>query len=189
MLTTRAEYRLLLRQDNADRRLTEKAWNWGIVDKSRLEVLKVKEKLIQEEYERVKTTSVPDPDSDDGHRVRLSELIKRPEYNYKELEHLDINRPCIDNEILDQVEIGLKYEGYIKLQIQQVERMKKQESKRLANTDFAKVPGLASEAREKLIKIKPDTLGQASRIPGVNPADVTSLLVFLAAKTKKEREN
>lgn len=191
MMTSRAEYRLLLRQDNADLRLTKKGYQVGLVSKERYEWVKKKEKMIKEEVERVshvivganqktqefleKYQSVP---LNTG--STLTELIRRPELNYDLLSEIDPDRPHLPEEVAEQVNINIKYDGYIKRQMKQVESFKKLENKKLEkNFDYDAVSGLRIEAKQKLNLYQPISIGQASRISGVSPADISVLLVYL----------
>ena len=196
MMTSRAEYRLLLRQDNADERLTPLGHEIGLISDARLTHLKEKYRKIEEEIERIKTTFVGDtkPVQDllksyestaltSG--ISLAELVKRPELNYDILAPIDPDRPDLSEEVKEEVEIHLKYEGYIARQIRQVEQSAKLESKKIpSDIDYNDVKSLRLEARQKLIDIRPDTLGQASRISGVSPADISVLQVYLATNKK-----
>ncbi len=195
MMTSRAEYRLLLRQDNADQRLTEKGYEIGLVSEERYRRLLKKQALISREIERVKhvnlgmTANVQDflanhnsPGFSSG--ISLVDLIKRPELSYQVLEELDPGRPSFPDdlreEIIEQVNISIKYEGYIKRQKRQVEQFKKLESKRIpGNFDYDQVKSLRIEALQKLKEYRPISIGQASRISGVSPADISVLLVYL----------
>lgn len=191
MMTSRAEYRLLLRQDNADLRLTKKGYKVGLIPKERYEWVLKKERLIQAEVERVcavvvganqktqqvleKYKSVP---LNTG--STLAELIRRPELSYELLSELDQDRKELPYDVVEQVNINIKYDGYIKRQIKQVESFKKLEKKRLEkNFDYDAVSGLRMEARQKLKMYCPVSIGQASRISGVSPADISVLLVYL----------
>ena len=196
MMTSSAEYRLLLRQDNADERLTPLGHEIGLISDKRLTHLKEKYRKIEEEIERIKTTFVGDtkPVQDllksyestaltSG--ISLAELVKRPELNYDILAPIDPDRPDLSEEVKEEVEIHLKYEGYIARQIRQVEQSAKLESKKIpSDIDYNDVKSLRLEARQKLIDIRPDTLGQASRISGVSPADISVLQVYLATNKK-----
>ena len=191
MMTSRAEYRLLLRQDNADLRLTEIGHNIGLISDERFEKFLNKKEQIYKEIERVKKTVVKPTEkvneflekagtSKITNGVKLADLLKRSELTYKKLAEIDENRPELDEEVVEEVEIQVKYEGYIKLQEEQVEKFKKLEQKLLPeNINYKEIKGLRLEARQKLDKIKPNSIGQASRISGVSPADISVLLIYL----------
>lgn len=191
MMTSRAEYRLLLRQDNADERLTPIGYEMGLIDEERYEKFQEKYKCIKEEVERVKNSYVGNSDKVQNllkeHKstelvsgISLAELIKRPELNYDILKEIDNGRPELSEEIRNEVNIVLKYEGYIARQQKQVEQFHKLEKKKIpANIDYDKVGSLRLEAIQKLKEIKPESIGQASRISGVSPSDISVLLVYL----------
>lgn len=191
MMTSRSEYRLILREDNADLRLTEKGYEIGLISQERYDKLQEKIRLIEEETERICRVGIAPSDELDkvlieagtaplGTGCKLSELIKRPQLSYKILEPFDKKRPDLPREVFEQVEINLKYEGYIKRQLAQVQELKRLEVKKIpADIDYDKVTNLRLEAIEKLKKIRPETIGQASRISGVSPADITVLLIYL----------
>lgn len=193
MMTSRAEYRLILRQDNADLRLTEKGYGAGLISEERYRKFLEKKVLIEKEIERVINVNVP-PSEDVNSFIekrggsllstgaKLSELIKRPELNYEDLAFTDVNRPVLPDDVKEQVNIQIKYEGYIKRQLMQVEQYKKMETKVLSpDIDYFSMKGLRIEAQQKLSQIKPHNVGQASRISGVSPADISVLLVNLEA--------
>ncbi len=191
MMTSRSEYRLILREDNADLRLTEMGYNIGLISEERYKKLQEKIRLIEEETNRVERVSIAP--SEELNRVleeagtaplvtgcRLSELLKRPQLSYKLLAPFDKKRPQLPKEVTEQVEINLKYAGYIKRQLAQVQEQKRLEVKRIPeDIDYDKITNLRLEAIEKLKKIKPETIGQASRISGVSPADIAVLLIYL----------
>ena len=191
MMTSRAEYRLLLRQDNADLRLSKTGHQVGLISDERYDWVCKKEDLIEKEIERVNQTNIgankkvqdllTSLDSIPiNNGVKLSDLIRRPELSYDLLEPIDEERPELPFEVREQVNINIKYEGYITRQIKQVEHFKKIESKKIpAEIDYDDVPSLRIEARQKLKKLRPLNMGQASRISGVSPADISVLLVYL----------
>ena len=191
MMTSRSEYRLLLRQDNADLRLTQQGYEIGLVGEEKYARLLEKRRLIAQEAERVRLVSVPQSDALDALLVsretsamktgcRLVELLKRPQLSYALLAPFDPERPDLPEEIFEQVEIEIKYEGYIKRQLAQAQEMRRLEGKKLDEAqDYTEITGLRLEAQEKLNRIKPQNLGQASRISGVSPADISVLMIHL----------
>ena len=192
MMTSRAEYRLLLRQDNADQRLTKIGHEIGLISDERYQKFVEKEKIISEEIERLKHVNVGTSEKVQDLLEKygstpltsgstLAELIRRPELNYQLLEPIDEQRPeKFSQEIIDQIDINIKYEGYISRQMKQVEQFKKLENKKIPeNIDYDAVPSLRIEAVQKLKQYKPVSIGQASRISGVSPADISVLLVYL----------
>ena len=201
MMTSRAEYRLLLRQDNADLRLTEIGHEVGLISDERYERFLNKKKEIEEEIKRLETTNIkPNEETNKFLRkygtteitagVKLSELLKRTELTYDSLKEIDKNRPDLDRQVYEEAEIMIKYEGYINMQKKQVEGFKKLEKKLLPDEiDYDKIKGIRLEARQKLNKFKPYSIGQASRISGVSPADISVLLIYLEQYKKEKREN
>ena len=197
MMTSRAEYRLLLRQDNADLRLTQKGYKVGLIGEERYQKFLRKKEQIEEEKERIKNKVVkPKEEVNDFLRkmnsstidngVRLSELLKRTELTYKELAEIDEDRPVLSEEVQEEVEIQIKYEGYIELQNAQVEKFKKLENKILPQDfDYLNLKGISLEARQKLDMFKPASVGQASRISGISPADISVLLIYLEQRKRK----
>lgn len=194
MMTSRAEYRLVLRQDNADIRLTPIGHEIGLISDERYNMFLVKQENIKNEVERIKNKVIAPSDNintfleskgtariDNG--VMMSDLIKRTEILYDDLEKFDNDRPILSRAEKEEVEILIKYEGYINRQIKQIEQFKKLEKKALSKEiDYNEIKGLSLEARQKLNKQKPESIGQASRISGVSPADISVLLVWLKAK-------
>ncbi|WP_042352979.1 tRNA uridine-5-carboxymethylaminomethyl(34) synthesis enzyme MnmG [Bacillus massiliigorillae] len=191
LLTSRAEYRLLLRHDNADLRLTEIGAKVGLIKEDRYVAFNEKKRLIEEEKERLKTVrikptaevqemiaSAGGSELKDG--IKAADLLRRPEMNYAHIEQIVPSEQPLSEDIKEQVEIQIKYEGYIEKSLQQVERLKKMEDKKIPdNIDYDAINSLATEARQKLKQVRPLTVAQASRISGVNPADVSILLVYL----------
>lgn len=195
MMTSRAEYRLLLRQDNADLRLRKKGWEIGLIDDETYHKLQEKERRIQEEIERVEHATVGGSaevqsllESLNSTLLKsgttIAELIRRPELNYKVLAPIDKERPELPEDVCEQVEINIKYDGYIRRQMKQVEQFKKLEQKKLPeDIDYEDVGSLRIEARQKLEAYRPVSIGQASRISGVSPADISVLLVYLESRS------
>ena len=194
MMTSRSEYRLILRQDNADVRLTPLGREIGLISDERFEKFNRKQALKAEELKRIQKTVIPPGDEINNILVsretsplttgaKLIELLRRPQISYADLAPIDKNRPELDANIFEQVEIEVKYEGYIEKQLRQVEQLRKLENKKLpSDFDYTELNGLRLEAQEKLNKIKPSSIGQASRISGVSPADVNVLLIWLSSK-------
>ena len=199
MMTSRSEYRLLLRQDNADIRLSKIGYEVGLISEERYQRLLEKEKQIDEEIERLKNIHIGANSKVQEFLVRngstplqtsanLAEIIRRPELNYDLTKELDEDRKELRKEVRDQVNINIKYEGYIKRQESQVKQFKKLENKKIpVDIDYNNVNSLRIEAVQKLSKVRPSSIGQASRISGVSPADITVLLVYL--ETYKEKKN
>ena len=197
MMTSRAEYRLLLRQDNADLRLTEIGHEIGLISDERYNNFLNKKQNIENEIERLKKQVVKPTDEVNNflkaHNTsvlttgsKLAELLKRTEITYKNLEIIDKDRPELTKQEKEEVEIEIKYEGYIKMEKEQVEKFKKMESKELSeDIIYSEIKGLSLEARQKLDKIKPTSIGQASRISGVSPADINVLLIYLQMQKNK----
>lgn len=198
MMTSRAEYRLLLRQDNADIRLYKQGHRIGLLSDERYNKVVEKIKAIDNEIERLKNVSVGGSEKVNNLLIRyestplnngasLAELIRRPELNYEILGEIDENRPQLDADVIEQVNINIKYEGYILREQKQVEHFKKLENKLiLADIDFDDISGLRIEAKQKLKNYSPRSIGQASRISGVSPADITVLLVYMEQHRRKD---
>ncbi len=191
MMTSRSEYRLILREDNADLRLTEMGYNIGLISQERYDKLQEKIRLIEEETQRISKVGVAPSEELNkvlveagtaplGTGCKMCDLIKRPQLSYEILAPFDKKRPDLPRQVFEQVEINLKYEGYIKRQLAQVQELKRLEVKKIpSDIDYDKVTNLRLEAIEKLKKIRPETIGQASRISGVSPADIAVLLIYL----------
>lgn len=201
MMTSRAEYRLLLRQDNADLRLLEIGYQVGLVSEERYQRFIKKKEDIETEIERVRKQIIRPTEkvnaflkehnsSEISTGVSLADLVKRTELTYDMLGEIDELRPELEEQVVKEVGIELKYEGYIKLQAEQVEKFKKLEQKLLPKEiDYEEIKGLRLEARQKLNKVKPNSVGQASRISGVSPADISVLLIYLETYQKEKKEN
>lgn len=198
MMTSRAEYRLLLRQDNADLRLTPIGREIGLVSEERYKRFLEKKEMIEKEIERLKKTYLPPSEKVQSYLenrnstaiksgIQVTELLRRPEISYESLSEI-CELPDLPRAVREQVEVAVKYEGYIKRQMQQVEQYKKLEGRKLPhNIDYNEIQGLRLEARQKLSQIKPDSIGQASRITGVSPADISVLLIYLE-QVKRKRD-
>lgn len=197
MMTSRAEYRLLLRQDNADLRLTEIGHEVGLISEDRYNKFLIKKKAIEDEVERLRNIIVKPSDVNNNYLesigtskittgVKMADLLKRPQVTYENLAFIDIDRVELDERVKKEVEILLKYEGYINLESVQVDKFKKLENKKLSeDINYSEISGLRLEARQKLDKVKPSSVGQASRISGVSPADITVLLIWLETNKLK----
>lgn len=193
MMTSRSEYRLLLRQDNADERLTPIGYRVGLISEARYQKLQKKLEMVDEEIKRLESIVISplvanpilqrNGTSTVCTGIRLSEMIKRPQLDYEKIKEVDLNRPNLPDSVCEQAEIKLKYKGYIERQLIQVEQFKKMEQKLLPfDTDYQSIYGLRLEARQKLEKIRPENLGQASRISGVSPADISVLIIWLEGR-------
>ena len=195
MMTSRSEYRLILRQDNADERLTAIGRKLGLVSEERYAAVVKKYEAVRKETERLEHTHLAPGDAlaallesrgtaPVSSGVSMADLIRRPQVSYADLTPFDPERPALDRAAAEAVEIGLKYEGYIKRQLRQVEEFKRLEDRALPRTlDYQSIPGLRIEAREKLEKIRPENFGQAGRISGVSPADLAALMIYMETKT------
>lgn len=200
MLTSRAEYRLLLRQDNADLRLTEIGYKLGLITPERYKKFEKKRKMIEEEIKRLKEIKVTPSKKNQEILKRLGtsplktpatlfDLLKRPELEYEDLGKLDPERQPLPEDVVEQVKIQIKYHGYIKRQMEQAKQYKKMEKKKIPeDINYDEIQGLRNEAREKLKEIRPTSIGQASRISGVNPADISILIIYLEQAKRKNRE-
>ena len=194
MMTSRSEYRLILRQDNADLRLTDIGRRVGLIDDERYAKFTEKRRRIEEEISRIENTTVPPSKEVNDYLasrssspistgIKLAELLRRPEIDYASLAAIDKDRPDLPRAVRLTAEIQIKYDGYIKRELAEVKRQEKLEEKLLPpDIDYSKISGLRLEAAEKLNKVRPLNIGQASRISGVNPADVSVLLIYLSAK-------
>ena len=196
MMTSRAEYRLLLRQDNSDKRLTPIGYEIGLISEERYNKFLKKYENINKEIERVKDTIIKPTEAVNNllknnnttpiaTGVKLAELIKRTELNYAKLKEIDLERPKLTKEEMEEVNIEIKYEGYIKLQLEQIENFKKLESKIIPDDiDYNDIKGIRIEARQKLEKFRPHSIGQASRISGISPADISVLLIYMQIRNR-----
>lgn len=194
MMTSRSEYRLILRQDNADERLMPIGHQIGLIDEKTYEEMKKRTALKEEEIKRVKSVFLSPGEALNelliskgtapvNTGVNLADLIRRPQISYKDLAPFDKARPILDDTVCEKVEIEIKYEGYIERQLKQVDEMKRLESRKIPkDIDYNSISGLRLEAKEKLNKIRPDSIGRASQVSGVSPADISVLLVYLSSK-------
>lgn len=199
MMTSRAEYRLILRQDNADLRLTQKGYDIGLVSEERYKRYIMKKATVEKEIERLENKRVTFSDNVKAYfekynsaeiksGISLYDLLRRPEISYHTLKEIDDSMPELEREIAEEVEIEIKYEGYIKKQLNQAEQFKKLENKKISKEiDFMEIKGLSLEAQQKLTNIRPDNLGQASRISGVSPADISVLMVYIERLRRTRR--
>ena len=199
-MTSRAEYRLLLRQDNADRRLTETGREYGLVNDERYERYRTKKEKVDAEVERLRSKKVEistfrdfltkhgEANAEETPNQSFAEILRRPNITYDDLAEIDENRPDLGRNEKTEVEVILKYDGYIQKQINEVEKLQSLENKRLSSDlDYHSIGGLRLEARQKLSEIRPETVGQASRISGVSPADVNVLLIYLEKMNRESR--
>lgn len=201
MMTSRAEYRLLLRQDNADLRLTQKGYEVGLISEERYKAFCKKKEKIEKEIERLRTKTIKPTEKVNKYLesinssalstgIKAIELLKRTEIKYEDLKNIDEELPDLPTEVIEEVEIQIKYEGYLKLQEEQVIKFKKLENKKIPQgIDYAEIKGLRLEARQKLNKISPTSIGQASRISGVSPADISVLLIHLEQNNNLKKNN
>lgn len=199
-MTSRAEYRLLLRQDNADLRLTKMGYEVGLIQEERYQAFCKKREKVEAEIKRMKQKTIkPTKEVNDllealgtskiETGVKLADLLKRTEITYEDLSSIDEDRPLLSKQEKEEVQIQIKYEGYIDLQLAQVEKASKLETKTLSpEIEYSQIKGLRLEARQKLDKFKPISVGQASRISGVSPADISVLLIYLEQKRNKKEE-
>ncbi|HBN28329.1 MAG TPA: tRNA uridine-5-carboxymethylaminomethyl(34) synthesis enzyme MnmG, partial [Clostridiaceae bacterium] len=200
MMTSRAEYRLLLRQDNADLRLTQKGYDIGLVTEERYKKYIERKSMIENEIGRIKKVIIPPTEENNKvleslnstpikSGVYLNELLKRPEITYSDIIKLDSSHVELKPDVILEVQTQIKYEGYIKKQVEQVEQFKKMEEKLIPeDIDYSSIKGLRIEAKQKLSKIMPENIGQASRISGVSPADISVLLIYLEMRKRNTAE-
>lgn len=200
MMTSRSEYRLILRQDNADLRLTQKGYDIGLVSEERYKRFAYKREKIEQELTRLRNTYISLNDNireylkkydstEIKSGISLYELLKRPEISYHFLREIDVSMPDLEREIAEEVEIQVKYQGYIKKQLSQAEQFKKLENRKIPQgMDYASIKGLSLEARQKLGDMRPANLGQASRISGVSPADISVMMVYLEQMRREKRD-
>jgi tRNA uridine 5-carboxymethylaminomethyl modification enzyme len=196
MMTSRSEYRLLLRQDNADERLTPIGFEVGLISKEHYKAFLRKQEAISEEIKRLEKTTVPPSPAVNGllaqygqppliTGAKLSDLIRRPALGYEALAPVDTQRPCLPREVCFGAEVRIKYEGYIKRQQAQAQELTRMEKRLIPqDIDYHSIKGLRIEARQKLAKVAPRSIAQASRISGVNPADIAVLLIYLSQETE-----
>ena len=194
VMTSRSEYRLLLRQDNADARLTPIGYKIGLVSEERYQAFLAKQEAIRREVARTRSTSLPPSEAlkriceERGTQppttgVRLAELLKRPQLDYDALTPVDTTRPDLARAIMDGAQIEIKYEGYIAREMAEVEKFRRLENTLLPkDADYSQIKGIRIEAAQKLQKIRPESIGQASRISGISPADISVLLIWLKTR-------